>query len=279
VHSDRVGRGLTIGAFAELTHLSVRTLRRYHESGLLEPATIDPSSGYRYYTSGQIPSAQVIHRLRELDMPLAGVRDVLATGDPQKRAELITAHLRRMEAQLERTHAAVAALRQLLRPDVEQLRVELRSLPERSVAGVSDTVDRADVAAWYDAAMAELDETLAGREVSGPAGGRYANELFTQGRGEVLVHRSVADPPTRARVAPIVLPAVELAAAVHRGSHDDIDVTYGRLGAWVVDHALAVDGPIYERYLVSPRENPAPDSWLTEIGWPIFRLAAPAPSG
>ena len=39
--------GLTIGEFARATHLSVRTLRRYHESGLLEPATVDASSGYR----------------------------------------------------------------------------------------------------------------------------------------------------------------------------------------------------------------------------------------
>ena len=29
---------LTIGAFARLTHLSVKTLRYYHEVGLLEPA-------------------------------------------------------------------------------------------------------------------------------------------------------------------------------------------------------------------------------------------------
>jgi len=74
--------GLTIGEFAQVTHLSVRTLRRYHERGLLEPAVVDPDSGYRYYTSEQIPAAQVIHRLRELDMPLREVREVLATPDP-----------------------------------------------------------------------------------------------------------------------------------------------------------------------------------------------------
>jgi DNA-binding transcriptional MerR regulator len=53
-----------------LTHLSVRTLLRCHESGLPEPATVDPGSGYRYYTSEQIPAGQVIHRLREPGMPL-----------------------------------------------------------------------------------------------------------------------------------------------------------------------------------------------------------------
>ena len=40
---------LTIGEFSQLTHLSVRTLRRYHEATLLEPAVVDESTGYRYY--------------------------------------------------------------------------------------------------------------------------------------------------------------------------------------------------------------------------------------
>jgi hypothetical protein len=25
-------------------------------------------------------------------------------------------------------------------------------------------------------------------------------------------------------------------------------------------------------YLMGPRDDPDPDSWRTEIGWPIFRL-------
>src|SRR5687767_13080471 len=74
VNTAGMGGALTIGEFARVTHLSVRTLRRYHDGGLLEPARVDPATGYRYYTSEQIPAAQVIHRLRELDMPLVEVR-------------------------------------------------------------------------------------------------------------------------------------------------------------------------------------------------------------
>jgi DNA-binding transcriptional MerR regulator len=113
--------GLSIGEFAQLSHLSVRTLRRYHEAGLLEPASVDPASGYRYYAAEQIPTAQVIHRLRELDMPLAEVSRILVTEDPETRAALIGGHLKRLETELDRTRAAVASLRQLLRPDVEQV--------------------------------------------------------------------------------------------------------------------------------------------------------------
>lgn len=61
---------LSIGEFATVTHLSVKTLRHYHEAGLLTPERVDPHSGYRYYSADQIPTAQVIRRFRDLDMPV-----------------------------------------------------------------------------------------------------------------------------------------------------------------------------------------------------------------
>jgi DNA-binding transcriptional MerR regulator len=264
---------LTIGEFATLTHLSVRTLRRYHEAGLLEPETVDPFSGYRYYAADQIPSAQVIYRLRELDVPLAEVKAILVTEDPQRRADLIAGHLQRLEDELDRTRAAVRSLRQLLRPDVRDLRVELRSVPARTVAAIPGAVKRADIIPWYDAAIAELDAAFPAAERTGPPGGRYANELFTEDAGSVAVFRPVRQPRSLGRIEVIELPAVELAVTVHPGSHDDIGVTYGRLGAWVVDQALAVNGPVHETYLVGPGDTSDPAEWQTEIGWPIFRVA------
>ena len=50
-----------------MTHLSIRTLRRYHEVGLLEPEMVDASSGYRYYSGDQIPIAQVVQFERRTD--------------------------------------------------------------------------------------------------------------------------------------------------------------------------------------------------------------------
>src|SRR5260370_356204 len=58
--------GLSIGEFSQITHLSVKTLRRYHEAGLLPPAEVDPDTGYRYYALTQVPTAQLIRRFPEL---------------------------------------------------------------------------------------------------------------------------------------------------------------------------------------------------------------------
>ena len=264
---------LAIGEFSRMTHLSIRTLRRYHEVGLLEPELVDASSGYRYYAVDQIPTAQVIHRLRELDVPLADVRRILGSRDPDRRAALVAGHLGRLESELARTRVAVSALRRLLSPEPAPMEVELRAEPEVTVAGVEDDVDQDDVEAWYAGAMAELDVVLGAAVDAGAPGGLYDNALFERGRGHVLLYRPSAEPPTRGRVRPVSLPAVELAVTTHEGEHDGIDVTYGQLGSWVARNALTVAGPVRERYLVGPRDTDVPAAWRTEIGWPVFRVA------
>ncbi|MFG2358425.1 MerR family transcriptional regulator [Streptomyces sp. NPDC048521] len=264
---------LTIGEFSQMTHLTIRTLRRYHESGLLEPARVDPTSGYRYYDAGQIATAQVIARLRDLDVPLADVRRVLLAQDPAARAALVTEHLQRLEEQLSRTQAAVASLQRLLHPQSAGFDVELRQVPAQLVAAVEATVAHADVLDWYAGAMAELEAVV--RRPSGPPGGLYDNALFTEGRGHLLVHVPVdARVPTVGRVRTMELPGAELAVAVHSGAHDTIDVTYGELGRWVADHSLAVAGPVRETYVVGPRDTPAAAQWRTEIGWPVFHVTS-----
>ena len=268
MHTARV---LTIGEFSRVTHLSVRTLRRYHDAGLLEPASVDPASGYRYYTADQIPTAQVIHRLRDLDVPLSDVQSILRSPEPDVRAALVADHLQRLESELDRTRAAVASLRRLLQPEPAPLEVELRAVPATTVAAVEGDAELDHVLAWYAGAMAELDAVVA--EATGAPGGLYDNELFEYGRGHLLVYLPTTDPPTSGRVRPVTLPAVELAVATHVGAHDDIDVSYGQLGRWVAVNELAVAGPVRESYLVGPRDTADPTAWRTEIGWPVFRLA------
>ena len=139
-----------------------------------------------------------------------------------------------------------------------------------TVAAIEDVVELDDVVGWYAGAMAELD-AIVDQPVGAP-GGVYDNALFEVGRGHVLVYRQSQHLPTRGRVHPARLPAVELAVATHVGDHDDIDVTYGEVGAWVVANALSVAGPVRETYVVGPRDTDDPAQWRTEIGWPVFAV-------
>jgi effector-binding domain-containing protein len=58
---------------------------------------------------------------------------------------------------------------------------------------------------------------------------------------------------------------------MHQESHANIDVAYGALATYVTQHALAVEGPLREYYLVGPLETPDASAWRTEIGWPIYQ--------
>ena len=270
---------LTVGDFSRATQLSVKTLRHYHQVGLLEPATVNPDTGYRYYAAGQIPTAQVIRRLRDLGMPLADVKAVLAAPDAPARYALIAAHLGRLEAELAQTRTAVESLRDLLQPPVGPTAIEHRSVPPTAAAAIGAVVDRADILAWWQGALGELRATVRtqGLHVTGPGGGVYASELFQHDRGEATVFIPVEGRVRPiGRVTPLVVPAAELAIISHHGALVDADLSYAKLGSYATTHEISIDGSLREYYLRGAGDTPDEAEWRTEIGWPIFRADGPA---
>ncbi|CAL9616047.1 hypothetical protein SUDANB1_05732 [Streptomyces sp. enrichment culture] len=92
---------LTIGAFAKACRLSPKALRLYDELDLLRPARVDPDTGYRYYTAGQLERARLVAWLRRLGMPLAEIRRVclLHDRDSTAAAREIRAYWARVETE------------------------------------------------------------------------------------------------------------------------------------------------------------------------------------
>ena len=94
---------LTIGRFGRLCGLSVHTLRHYDDVGLLTPARVDESTGYRYYRADQLERARHIRSLRWTDLSVEDTRTVL--DDPDGAPAVLDAH----RARLERERARIAA--------------------------------------------------------------------------------------------------------------------------------------------------------------------------
>jgi len=59
---------LSIGELAEIYNISPRTLRLYHDMGLLAPCHIDVLSGYRYYSQKQLPRLEVVIQMKALSL-------------------------------------------------------------------------------------------------------------------------------------------------------------------------------------------------------------------
>lgn len=264
---------IPIGDFARMTHLSVKALRHYHDVGVLDPAEIDASSGYRYYEVGQIVTAQVIRRFRDLGMPLDDIRALLTAPDVKGRNEVIIAHLERMESQLSQTQATVASLRSLLERPREPAAVEYRSAgPALSVA-IAERVTESALAEWWSGAFSELFATLAAAGVppAGRPGALYPAELFETEVGEIVAFVPASSPVVSSgRVAMREIPAAELAVAVHHGPFSELDQTYAELGKYITAREIGVDGPIREYYIVSYFETAEESCHVTEVCWPVF---------
>ncbi|MFD3706384.1 MerR family transcriptional regulator [Nocardia sp. NPDC058658] len=266
---------VAIGEFARLTHLSVKTLRYYHEIELLEPAAVDPGTGYRRYSTEQVERAHLIRRLRDLEMPLPEIRTVLAAADPAERDTALRAHLIRMEAALDRTREVVVSLRALLTAPPPPIEVDYRTEPAFTALTVTDEVERAAIAEWCGTAFEQLYTILleAGVDPGGVAGATYSNEFFTESNGAVTAYVPL---PPGADFAPVPgftvsdFPARRFAVAVHEGAFEDFDRTYGALGSHVAEHGAALpDQPVRERYLVGPDSTDNPATYRTEVCWPI----------
>ena len=101
-------RLLAIGEFADVCQLSVKMLRHYHAIGLLEPASVDPVTGYRSYRFEQSTVALAIAELRALDVPLSEIA-VIVGGDADAASAVLSAHRDRLRRQLARTEDPRAA--------------------------------------------------------------------------------------------------------------------------------------------------------------------------
>jgi DNA-binding transcriptional MerR regulator/effector-binding domain-containing protein len=269
---------LTIGAFSRLTHLSIKTLRYYHEVGLLEPAVVDPDSGYRYYRPGQAQSAHLVRRFRDLGLPIADVKAVLAAPDLTSRDAILAGHLDRMRDQLRQTEAAVDSLRRMLEGS-KAVAIDERVLEGGTTLSVAADVLRKDVAAWWLNALASLRATAnaAGLEQTGPVGGIYDDELFTQDAGHARVYLPVRDCPALEGIdARWDLPAGRFAVALHDGPHSDVDRSYAALGTYAAVNGRDGAGPVRERYLVGPADTQDQARWQTEVCWPMAPAGAEA---
>ena len=132
---------LSISKFADLTRLSLKALRLYNQLGLLQPPHTDLQNGYRYYEPDQLPRARMIRNLRDMDMPLAEIRRVLAVTDvSQAQTELVIhEYLERRIRQLEQIQLLARQFTQQLKPEANtmNLEVEVKDIPAQQIISIT----------------------------------------------------------------------------------------------------------------------------------------------
>ena len=267
-------RLLSIGEFAAATQLSQKALRIYDEQHLLPPARIDTATGYRYYSSDQVPLGRLVRTLREMNLSLPDIANVVASKDGG--AEALLARLAqeiddRYAREKRAYHAALVQLRKPSRAEVPEITV--RSRPDTTVVVRPFAANRYDFVEKFRAEAGVANDML---EHAGLVASEAACALIDplsddEGRLEVII-----PVPTPARIPQGItlrqLPAATCASIATSVRHAHASELAGALDAlfdWFDRHGhRAIESP-----LVSIRTDTA--GLHTQIAW-AFEQAPPA---
>jgi DNA-binding transcriptional MerR regulator len=132
---------MSIGEFARRSRLSPKALRLYDGLGLLSPARVDELSGYRYYEGAQLEQARLIATLRQVAVPLAALKELLAL-DPAQLAEQVTAFWQEAESRHAGQRELVTSLiDRITGRSTVVYEVASREMPQRSLLCMKRNVD------------------------------------------------------------------------------------------------------------------------------------------
>ncbi len=262
---------LPIGRLARLSRLSVKALRRYADDGLLEPAWVDPTTGYRWYRREQVREAAVVALLRSLDVPLAAVRQVLAARGPGELERVLQAERARLEREVARRRTALRSIERLLAAgDVLPYPVEAVEEPPSRVLGLTRAVDPDRLDVEVGALAGEVAALAAQRAwPAAPFVGLYPLDLAEPCPVTVGVRLPAAGPtPATGGAREHALPGGPALTTVHVGPYDELPLAYAALLTAVHERGGEPRGPVVETYLTHPAQA-APGDLVTRLAVPV----------
>ena len=262
---------IAIGGFAKATHLSLKALRLYDQLGLLKPSRIDPESGYRYYRADQIHPARLIRSLRQMDMPLATIRLVLAAS-PAAAERLVREHVAALQARALQARRLFEDVLAHIYEEVHTMALEVNvsDLPEQPIVSVTRRVHVAQLGAAIGDGLKQLYGLIEsqGGQADGAPFGLYHGPINENEDGPIEICVPTAVPlAAAADVAVRILPATRAATAMLRGEQcefPEILAGYDATHDWILSQGYA--------HADSPREiwhSPPGHDEVIEVAWPF----------
>jgi len=263
----------TIGEFSKITGLSVKTLRFYHEKGLLAPAAIDPASGYRLYDERNIDRALAIKALRSLELSLDEIAEILkVSSEDEDVLVYLDRHRDSLAERIRRLRGAAERIDEVLRQQRDsrdrrtdaggRAAVEERDLDDVLVAGVRMVGQYRDLGKGIGTLARRLGGNIAGKPFCLYYDGEYLEEGATFEPCFPIRREARIDGVDVRRLA-----GGRCVALTHRGPYEQLGATYARILRYAKQRGYELKLPTREVYLKAPgmifRGNP--QKYLTEI--------------
>jgi DNA-binding transcriptional MerR regulator len=280
---------LKIGEFARIAQVSGRLLRHYDDLGLFKPASIDPETGYRRYTLGQLPQLHRILALRDLGIPLGEVQHLLKEALPSPEIERLLAlrhaHLRqemaRLHAQLIQVETRLALIQSAGQfPDHQ---VVLKALPAQwGWIAAEDFIPPRFVRLLFQETYPLLQKHGYLTHIKGLMTCYHTPYLIQEKHlpdpapyfpAEAIYLTHPSAPPEDIALSNgrclrfCQLPAFELAATlIHQGPDEQRHLAHQWLHSWIKQRGYKLAAPIREVYL---NRGPNPALYVTELQHPL----------
>lgn len=268
-------RHYSIGEFSRASGVPAKTLRFYHEKGLLVPAAIDPATGYRSYDHGSLERARVIVALRKLEFSLDEIGAILskAEGD-EDILDQLDRRKQEIAGEIVRRRSMIQVIDSIVRAERDQQAAALNSphhvqeseLGPLLVAGIRMTGRYEDCGKAFGKLARKL-----GRFVAGKAMCLYCDAEYREDDADFEPCFPVSKAVTADGIACHELGPAHVIRLVHAGPYDQLHRSYARLLESAATRGLELDTPSREVYLKGPgmifKGNP--DKYLTEIQIPL----------
>ena len=261
---------LKIGAFSKLSMLTVKTLRFYEKEGLLQPAQVDPWTGYRLYETSQLKDAARIKALRQLGIPVAQIKAILAGADQR---EILLEQARTLQQQEAEIARSLSVIHHLLEGNGMKYQVTEKTIPACIVYYSESTLERySDAMSWIPAQGAEARALNPGLKCAEPPY-EFVEYLDCEYReSDVRVRHSEAVEAFGVESDNIkfrTIPETKVLSIYHQGAYDNIGEAYSFIMKYAEDNGYKVAGFSRESYIDGIWNKESVDEWLTEIQLPV----------
>jgi DNA-binding transcriptional MerR regulator/DNA gyrase inhibitor GyrI len=263
----------SIGEFSKLGGLTVKTLRFYHEEGLLVPAFVDPDTGYRYYDERQIETARVIAYFRNLEFSISDIKELLGHADEAGLLDLLERQRSQIKEQIKRLQRTVRSLDQFISEERQG----------QAMAGILDDVSEKSLEPMLVAGIrmkgrySECGKGFArlgrgfGRLICGKPLLLHHDSEYKEDDADFEACLPIRQRKTVEGATVRELPGVRCVTLVHKGPYDQMGRSYAKVFKWVKERNYKVVPPTREVYLKGPgmvfKGNPK--NYVTEIQIPV----------
>ena len=266
----------SIGEFSRISGLGVKTLRFYHERGLLVPAAVDEQTGYRYYNTSNIETARIIRALRDFEFSLDDIAVMLSEcGDDQDLVGFLERHKHALRDRLRYYQNVIQTIDDLLARERNAwevptmghaFEIEEREIESLVVAGLRMKGKYSDCGSGFSVVAKEIGRHIAGKPMCLFYDGEYQEE-----DADFEACFPIRKIVKTANAAVRELPRARCVTLLHRGPYNTLGQSYKRVLDYTKTKGYAIDLPTREVYIKGPgmifKGNPS--RYLTEIQLPV----------